>query len=230
VISAAIPSLSKCAYRIGNGYVRFSELIGIDAAPEVESTSPNWSWNHGFDFTTPQSFCETPVMKRFLPSLFCLVALALCSFTGPYPALGQGDADVEAKFIAMLKNATLKGSWAPISQGRLGGERGDDGYRIARVEKGEGGKWSIVSVFTVRDRQIEFPISASVKFAGDTAVLILDNVRAGPGRANWSARVMFHDDVYAGRWWETANREHGGTINGTVTRAEGDAPQKQPAR
>ena len=35
---------------------------------------------------------------------------------------------------------------------------------------------------------------------------------------NWSARVMFHDDVYAGRWWETANKEHGGTSNGTITR------------
>jgi hypothetical protein len=145
----------------------------------------------------------------------------------PRAAVAQGDADVEAKFVAMLKNATLKGSWAPISQGRLGGERGDDGYRIARVEKGEGGKWSIVSVFTVRDRQIEFPISASVKFAGDTAVLILDNVRAGPGRANWSARVMFHDDVYAGRWWETANREHGGTIAGTITRDASPAASKQ---
>jgi hypothetical protein len=27
-------------------------------------------------------------------------------------------------------------------------------------------------------------------------------------------------DVYAGRWWETADREHGGTIAGTITRAE----------
>jgi hypothetical protein len=140
------------------------------------------------------------------------------------PAAAQGDADIEAKFIAMLKDATLKGTWAPVQQGRLGSEKGDDSYRIARVEKVEGSKWSIVSLFTVRDRQLEFPIPATVKFAGDTAVLILDNVRAGPGKANWSARVMFHDDVYAGRWWETANREHGGTIAGTITRAAGATP------
>ena len=48
----------------------------------------------------------------------------------------------------------------------------------------------------MRERDLEFSIPANVKFAGDTAVLILDNVRAGPGKANWSARVMFHDDVY----------------------------------
>jgi hypothetical protein len=169
-------------------------------------------------------------MKRFKDFLIVPVALLLCLLASAGSAPAQGDAEIETKFIAMLKNATLKGSWAPISQGRLGGERGDDNYRIARVEKGEGNKWSIVSVFTVRDRQVEFPISASVKFAGDTAVLILDNVRAGPGRANWSARVMFHDDVYAGRWWETANREHGGTIAGTITRGDAPAAQKQPAR
>ena len=140
------------------------------------------------------------------------------------PVLAQGDADAETKFIAMLKNATLKGTWAPVQKGKLGGDRGDDSYRIARVTKSADDKWSVVSIFTMRDKDIEFPIPSSVKFAGDTAVLILDDVRAGQGNANWSARVMFHDDVYAGRWWETNNREHGGTIAGTITRATEPKP------
>ena len=157
---------------------------------------------------------------KFVPTLRYLVMLIASLVAAAATAMAQGDGDVEARFIAMLKNATLKGTWAPVQQGKLGADRGDDSYRIARVEKGEGGKWSIISIFSVRDRQVEFPISASVKFAGDTAVLILDDVRAGPGKANWSARVMFHDDVYAGRWWETANKEHGGTIAGTITRMD----------
>jgi hypothetical protein len=153
------------------------------------------------------------------PSFYLgLVALVCGVLVGVAPARAQGDGDVEAKFVAMLKNATLKGSWAPVSQGTLGGERGNDSYRIARAEKTGDGKWSIVSVINYQGRQIEFPIPATVKFAGDTAVLILDDVKAGPGKANWSARVMFFDDVYAGRWYETANKEHGGTINGTITR------------
>jgi hypothetical protein len=134
-------------------------------------------------------------------------------------ARAQGDADVEAKFIAMLKNASLRGTWAPVQQGKLGSEKGNDGYRIARVEKIDADKWSIVSVIHAGGRQIEFPIAATVKFAGDTAVLMLNGVPAGPGKANWSARVMFFDDIYAGRWWETSNREHGGTIAGTITRS-----------
>lgn len=163
-------------------------------------------------------------MNKILPACFCATTLFAAVFAMERIAKAQGDGDVEVKFIAMLKNATLKGTWAPIQQGRLGTEKGDDSYRIARVEKSAEGKWSVVSVFTVRDKQLEFPIPATVKFAGDTAVLILDNVRAGPGKANWSARVMFHDDVYAGRWWETANREHGGTIAGTITRTEKATP------
>ncbi len=158
-------------------------------------------------------------MKKF-PQLTILATLLIGLLAVAAPACAQGDADAEAKFIAMLKNATLKGTWAPVQQGQLGAEKGDDSYRIARAEKLSGDKWSIVSIFPVRGQPLEFPIPASVKFAGDTAVLILDNVRAGPGKANWSARVMFHDDVYTGRWWETANREHGGTISGTITRAE----------
>lgn len=158
-------------------------------------------------------------MKKLLAICVCLAAFLGVSAI-PAPTRAADDAAVEAKFIAMLKNATLKGTWAPVAGGKLGGERGDDSYKIARVEKKENDKWSIVSVFSVRNQDVEFPIAASVKFAGDTAVLILEDVKAGPGKANWSARIMFHDDVYAGRWWETSNKEHGGTIAGTITRAE----------
>lgn len=157
-------------------------------------------------------------MKYSAPVCLGLLTFVACLF--PTFAAAQGDADVEARFVAMLKNATLQGTWAPVQQSQLGPERGNDVYRIARVEKAADGRWSIVALFNVNGKSLEFPIAADVKFAGDTAVLILDNVRAGPGKANWTARVMFFDDVYAGRWWETSNKNHGGTIAGTITRAE----------
>lgn len=165
-------------------------------------------------------------MSRVMTFGFGAAALAVVLLALTGSARAQGDGDIEAKFIAMVKNSTLKGTWAPVASGALGGERKDEGYRIARAEKKPDGKWAIVSVFKVGDREIEFPIEASVKFAGDTAVLILDNTRAGPGKANWSARVMFFDDVYTGRWWETQNKEHGGTIAGTVTREKEATPAK----
>ncbi len=136
------------------------------------------------------------------------------------PALAQGSVDAEANFVAMLKNATLKGTWAPVQQAQLGTARKDEGYRIARVEKKEGDKWSLVYLVNYQGKEFEYPMPVTVKFAGDTSVLILDNVRAGRDKANWSARVMFHENVYVGRWWETGNKEHGGTIEGVVTHAK----------
>lgn len=125
---------------------------------------------------------------------------------------------MESKFAEMVKNSTLTGTWAPIMGGQLGSEKKDEAYRIVRAEKKEGDNWVIVSLFNYNGQEVEYPIQAVVKFAGDTAVLILDNVRAGPGKANWSARVMFHDDVYTGRWWGSENSDNGGIISGTVSR------------
>ena len=147
------------------------------------------------------------------------VFLLVLTVAAGVPSLAQSNTDVEANFIAMLKNATLKGTWAPVQQGHLGAAKADEAYRIARVGKKEGDKWVLVSLVNYQGKEMEYPIPVVVKFAGDTAVLILDNVRAGQGAANWSARVMFHENVYAGRWWETANRDHSGTIGGTITQA-----------
>ena len=154
------------------------------------------------------------IMKNALRSAVLLFVLLLHS---PLPGRAQGSSDIETNFVAMLKNATLKGTWAPVQQEQLGPSRKDDGYRVARVEKKDGDKWSLVYLVTYQGKEIEYPMPVTVKFAGDTAVLILDNVRAGRGKANWSARVMFHENVYTGRWWETANKEHGGTIEGVIT-------------
>jgi hypothetical protein len=152
--------------------------------------------------------------------LRCSVVLFVLLFASQLPVLAQGSSNVETNFVAMLKNATLKGTWAPVQQAQLGTSRKDDGYRVARVEKKDGDKWTLVYLVTYQSKEIEYPMPVTVKFAGDTAVLILDNVRAGRDKANWSARVMFHENVYTGRWWETGNKEHGGTIEGVVTHAK----------
>ena len=154
-------------------------------------------------------------------TLFRIAALAITVWiAASVTTLAQGDTNSEPRFIAMLKNATLKGTWAPVAQNQMGAQRQDEGYRIARAEKREGDNWAIITIVNAQGREIEYPMPAVVKFAGDTAVLILDNVRAGQGQANWSARVMFFDNTYAGRWWETNNKEHGGTVAGTITQAK----------
>src|SRR3954468_20538730 len=109
-------------------------------------------------------------MQALALSRRCLLIFFAAALAFPSAACAQGDADVDAKFVSMLTNATLKGTWAPVAGGQLGKEKGDDSYRIARVEKGEGDKWKVVSIVNFQGREVQFPIPCSVKFAGDTAV------------------------------------------------------------
>jgi len=123
-------------------------------------------------------------------------------------------AELETEFSAMLKNATLKGSWVPIQAGATGEEKSDS-YRVVRAEKIEGDQWHIVSKVKYQGQEVDFPIPVIVKWAGDTAVVILDEVQTGGGKS-YSARVLFHNDRYAGSWW--GNNQPGGLLSGVITR------------
>ncbi len=153
-------------------------------------------------------------MSRRLLALVFLLAAPI--------AHADDAAAAEKTFSAMLTNATLNGTWAPIDK-RLLGDDQDDRYHIVRATKAEGDQWVIVSRMKIQGQEIDVPIPVTIKFAGDTAVMILDNVPVGPGQT-WSARILFHDDVYAGSWWG-AGKKKGGIVSGTITREE-KSPQE----
>lgn len=120
----------------------------------------------------------------------------------------------ETAFAALLENATLVGTWAPIAGKEIGEEKADR-YQIARAEPKGGENWAIVWKFRHQGRLIEYPIPAIVKMAGDVAILVLDDVPVGDGNT-WSARVMFHGDTYTGRWWNQQGKD--GTVSGLIKR------------
>lgn len=120
----------------------------------------------------------------------------------------------DASFTAMLENVTLDGTWAPVAGERVGVEK-PDRYQIARAVPKGGEKWDIVWKVRHQGKLVDYPFPAVVKFAGDVAVLVLDEVPVGDG-GTWSARVMFHDGVYTGRWWNATGK--GGTVSGVVKR------------
>ena len=146
--------------------------------------------------------------------LLLLVILPLCATLVPAEPEVPGLSRAEA-FQAMLKNATLKGSWAPVAKGRLGDEK-KDGYKILRAEPKGGNTWHIVSRVKHNGRLVDVPIPVEVHFAADTAVMVLNDVPVGDG-GTWSARILFHHDVYSGSWWSSA-RKKSGTVNGIITR------------
>jgi hypothetical protein len=128
------------------------------------------------------------------------------------PFIARGEDMTDSSFAAMLENVSLEGTWAPISGQQIGEEKADR-YQIARAESKGGDQWAIVWKVRHQGQLIDYPIPAVVKFAGDAAVLVLDDVPVGDGKT-WSARVMFHGDTYTGRWWNAQGK--GGTVSGVI--------------
>ncbi len=133
----------------------------------------------------------------------------------PGKASAAPTAEQEAKFIATLTNATLKGRWCSVKDGQLGPGK-DDTYQIVSVTKLSGDQWQINARVLYGGKTLDLPIPAQVKWAGDTPVLILDKVSMGANRT-YSARVMIYEKTYAG-WW--AAPDHGGLVSGAIANAK----------
>jgi hypothetical protein len=131
--------------------------------------------------------------------------------TAPEPAKGA-TSEMEAKFIATMTNATLKGRTSFIKDGQLGPEKGDS-YEIVGVTKGSGDRWTINARLSYAGQSLVLPVPAQVKWAGDTPVLIVDNLSLGIG-PSYSARVMIYEKTYAGSW---SGGGEGGLLSGIIT-------------
>ncbi len=119
---------------------------------------------------------------------------------------------LEAKFKATLTKATLAGRWCSLKDGQLGPEK-EDKYTIIGVNKVGGDMWLIHARIQYGKQDITAPIPVQVKWAGDTPVIIVDDVGV-PGSGTYSARVMIYDNTYAGTW---TGGDHGGLMNGAIT-------------
>ena len=126
------------------------------------------------------------------------------------PVLSQEE--LEAKFKQTLTKATLTGRWSSIKDGKLGPEK-EDKYTILGVNKVGADVWLINSRIQYGGKDITAPIPVHVKWAGDTAVIIVDDVGV-PGSGTYSARLLIYRDTYAGSW---SGGDHGGLMNGVIT-------------
>jgi hypothetical protein len=85
------------------------------------------------------------------------------------------------------------------------------------VAKGSGENWTLSAKMKYRDQEVVLPIPVQVKFAGDTAILIVDRLSI-PGGGTYSARVMFYERTYSGTW---SGERGGGMLYGVVTNEQG---------
>ena len=127
------------------------------------------------------------------------------------PTTGASAEQLEATFKAMLTKATLSGRWCSVKDGKLGPEK-EDKYNIVSASKVNGSKWIVSARIQFNKREMVVPIPVEVKWAGDTAVLIVDKLQY-PGGGTYSARVLFYENTYAGTW---SGGDYGGLISGVI--------------
>jgi len=124
-------------------------------------------------------------------------------------------ADLEAKFKTTLTNAVMDGRFCMLDKGKLGPDK-EEKYTIVGVEKTADGQWTISAKIQYGAINFTAPVPVQVKWAGDTPVIIVDNI-GFPGTAKYSARVMIYGDTYAGTW---SGGDHGGLMHGVITKAK----------
>lgn len=126
-------------------------------------------------------------------------------------------AELEATFRKMLSGATLEGRFtktgnAVAQDDKLSSEK----YLLGEVKKLEGNYWLIPARIQYGEHDVAIPLVLPVRWAGDTPVIVVDEVGL-PGFGTVSARVMFFADHYAGYW---KHGKSGGHLFGTISRDE----------
>jgi hypothetical protein len=155
----------------------------------------------------------------FGKSHLLLLALAALLFGGsietqaqesaaqPAPEPSAAQAEREIAFAKLLTNATLDGNFTMTGSGQDASKLTHDKYTLGEVKKLDGNQWLISTRIQYGDKDFTVPLTLPVEWAGDTPVIIVDNIGI-PGLGTVSARVMFFADHYAGFWQHGTHTGH----------------------
>ena len=120
-----------------------------------------------------------------------------------------------------MSNASLVGSFT-MSDAADAPPR-PERYDLGEVTKVGDGLWQIKARIRYGGNDVTLPITLPVDFANDAAIIRVDNI-GFPGLGSYSARVMIHDNKYAG-YWQGAG--HGGNLFGELEHRD-EADEETP--
>jgi hypothetical protein len=135
-------------------------------------------------------------------------------------------AELEAAFAKMLSGATLEGNFTNTSRDRDPTKLAREKYTLGEVKKLGGNIWLIPARIEYGEHDVTLPITVPIQWAGDTPVIVVDNVGL-PGFGTVSARVMFFADHYAGYW---KHGRSGGHLFGVIRGQEQVATSNETDR
>jgi hypothetical protein len=155
-----------------------------------------------------------------IAALFVSVSFAHAQESTPAPPSSNDaaarQAEREAAFAKLLSGATLDGNFTMTDVDSTAGgsatKLNHDKYMLGEVKKLSGNQWQISARIEYGDHDFTVPLTLPVEWAGDTPVIIVDNVGL-PGLGSVSARVMFFADHYAGFW---QHGTHTGNLFGEI--------------
>jgi hypothetical protein len=132
----------------------------------------------------------------------------------------------EATLTKMLSGATLEGSYTASGPGADPTKTNREKYTLGEVKKVAGNIWQFPARIEYGGNDVTVPIPLPVEWAGDTPVVVVDNVTI-PGFGTVSARVLFFDGHYAGYW---KHGQHSGNLFGEIHSAtEKKSTSEKPA-
>ncbi|MDP6409775.1 MAG: PQQ-binding-like beta-propeller repeat protein [Planctomycetota bacterium] len=149
------------------------------------------------------------------------LALLLCAL-GAGPVWGRQEsamverAEREATFARLMSGAKLVGSFT-ASDAPPGSAPQSDGYTLGAVSKVEGSEssWRFEASLAYGESRFPMALVVEVLWAGDTPVITVEDM-AIPFMGSFEARVVIHDDQYAGTW---SGAGHSGQLFGVIERA-----------
>ena len=144
--------------------------------------------------------------------------------SNPSTSSADHQAKLEAALSKMLSGATLEGSFTASGPGTDPTKISREKYTLGEVKKVAGDIWQFPARIEYGGKDITLPIPLPIRWAGDTPVVVVDQVEL-PGFGSVSARVMFFDGHYAGYW---KHGEHSGNLFGEIHSAKEKADASPP--
>ena len=123
---------------------------------------------------------------------------------------------LEKKFTEQMTGATFTGHFTIIGDDKKPLKK--ESYVIRSVKKIRGDLWLFNARVTYGTKDVTVPMPLFVRWAGDTPVITLTDVRL-PSLGTYTARVVIYRNKYAGTW---SGSDHGGHLFGTIKPAKKD--------
>lgn len=166
---------------------------------------------------------------RLLAMILSLVGIALVSTPGladdaaaAEPSAGVELNEQEQAFQELLSNAVLVGTFS--IDGRDGTPK-PERYTISGVTKVRGDRWIVQARITYGDTDIPVPVPVQVNWAGDTPMISVTNLTIPLVGSQFTSRVLFYGDRYAGTW---QHGKVGGHMWGRIEKAAAQPAEETP--